>query len=120
MDIRGLMDQNGRDHRTGPRHPDPVPTGQLDVERILRVRGLARAELTIAILVVLGATLLVFVLAPTFVGVPFGLRDPSVHIVATVAAFAGLLGGLAWMVRIYRRSFGHEDGPPTWRSRLLR
>lgn len=114
------MDESARDHRADPRQADPVPTGQLDVERILRARGLARAELTIAVFLVLGATLLLFVLAPTFVGTPIGLHDSRVDIVSTVAAFTGLFGGLAWMIRIYRRSFGHEDDPPPWRSRRPR
>lgn len=110
------MDESERDHRTDPRQADTVPTGQLDIDRMLHARGLARAELTIAVLLVLGATLLLFVLAPTFLGGP-SLHVSRVDIVSTVAGFAGLFGGLAWMIRIYRRSFGYEEDPPPWRSR---
>ncbi len=116
MHNRGLMDESERDHRTDPRQADPAPTGQLDIDRILHARGLARAELTIAVLLVLGVTLLLSVFAPTFLGGP-GLHVSRVDIVFSVAAFTGLFGGLAWMIRIYRRSFGYEEDPPPWRSR---
>ena len=121
MDNRGLMDESELDHRSDPGQADPVPAGQLDIGRMLHARGLARAELTIALLLALGVPLLLFVTAPSGGTHPYvGPRDSTADNILMLAGFAGLFGGLVWMIRIYRRSFGYDEDPPPWRSRRPR
>jgi len=124
MDSRGLIDDSDRDPQVHSGQADPVPSGQLDIGRILHARGLARAEMTIAVLLVLDVLWLFVTMPAPFHSPYMGERHAEALQLAgdalTFAAFAGLFGGLAWMIQIYRRSFGHEDDPPPWRSRRPR
>jgi Na+-driven multidrug efflux pump len=124
MDNRGLMDESEHDRQGDAGQADPVPAGQLDLGRILHARDLARAELAIAVLLILGVLWLLITAPGPFTSPFMGYRHADALRLAgdalTLAGFAGLFGGLTWMIRIYRRGFGHGDDPSPWRSRRPR
>jgi hypothetical protein len=74
---------------------------------------LTRIELALAVGAPLLTGLLLFVAAPQGMGGFFGEPPLTAYLVPAVGV-AGVLVGLAWMIRIYR---GPRDEPPRWRYR---